>query len=409
MPSTIDSKKNTSVAQAKNVKTAASANTISESSKASISKSKKIDTKSLHSEPKTIEPYNFSKIKAGDENLEPEVDRILGRYGINASEIYNNAVLSKDKNTLVIATKGETALQETFGGASGFSRVMYSMFGWLPRIFGAPRKNIAANFYKRWFNSGANDSAAKMYHEDIKKLFTGLKENHYHAVTVFYRNSKTGKFEKDPAAVAITDSYLYLMRQRAQEEGLGVQVKQHLESKLAKTYAVDKVIPLRDEKEAMNFYALFHQIAEGLYQAQHYDLLALPGAPHSDSHTVTEDLSFVQLPWFKLAQNDQSRWKIFGSKKYIEKNPNNLTEASKKELLENLIDQPNKITFVRPKDQAQDALSTIYADCDAWQSMYSGSELRTIENNDHEIAKSLIAYNETTLERYNQELKGSSK
>lgn len=329
----------------------------------------------------TLRKYNFHPIKSADATYGEEVKNILDRFAVDADNMYNNAAISEDRNVLVLVVDGKTTLKRCFGGANAFSRFCYSIFGWIPKLFGSPDSKIASTFYGSSHTDLKSEEEKEdhMKHEDLSSLIQGLRIDHYHGICVFYKD-KTGKFASNPAALAIVDSYKYLAREFLKEKGEEGVKRKELEDKFAKYYAIDKLIPLREKD--LNFYDLYSQIAEGLYQAQGFDFLSLPGKVSSSGLKRNEspDLIFEEFPWIKVSQGSDDKWKLVGEDR----------EAN-----------PIDMTFVRPKDLSKEPYDSMIADCDAWQAMYSGDKLRSDNPEDHKLVQVASERNAEILAKYN--------
>lgn len=343
--------------------------------------------KDLHDNPEKIESYNFQKIQKGEAKDKPDLENILSRYKVDGVNKHNSAVLSSDGNTAVVITDGITALKNGCGGSNWFSRGFNTLFGWAGRIFGSPDKRVFAKRYKELFNAAESNDPNNMVHESLAHLMKGFKENHYHAVHVFHKDAKTSKFSKTPDAVAVTDSYYMLMKshQKIEDKEKAKDLEKMAED-FKEVYALDKIVPLSDN--AGNFNKTFHQIAEGLFQAQGFDMLTIPGQVHSNPNVETNDLHYEEVPFHAVAQTQKGEWKIFGDKSLAEEKHFTSPEQ-KEEYLKHLIDQPRHLTIISAKnaDKKVDRLAhnNALGHFANWVNMYSGGKIRANKKADQEL------------------------
>ena len=343
----------------------------------------------LHAKPQTLtKSYDFSKVTDSDEGIDGKLKKLLNRFQINTSATdYDNAVLSKDGNTLVVVNRGQVALKQLFGGSNAFTRGFYRAFGGLARLFGAAHKAEAANKYKELFN--AED--IEMHHEPLKHVCAALKSGEYHSVSIFYKDPQTGEFTKNPAAVTIVDAYENLIepniRREMEERGdsdddIEAQVKSKL-SQYGDYYSADKIIPLAKDIQMTE---IFHQTTEGLYQAQGFKAFVIPGQVHANPNMNSNDLNYQELDWHTVNQKQDGEWIVSGNPAVVDKLTTiNATEKTKyKTKLTSSSFNP-KITFVRPKDQANKAIDPFLAFLQQWSLMSQGGELRTTNKEDLEL------------------------
>ncbi|MDA1020284.1 MAG: hypothetical protein O2962_01900 [Cyanobacteria bacterium] len=362
----------------------------------------------LHAKPQTLtKSYDFSKVSAGDDGIDGKLKKLLDRFQINSNATdYDNAVLSKDGNTLVVVNRGQVALKQLFGGTNAFSRGFYKVFGGLARFCGVAHKAEAANKYKELFN--AED--IEMQHEPIKHLFKALKSGEYHSVSIFYKDPQTGDFTKNPAAVTIIDAYENLIepniRRELEERGetaeaIEAQIKSKL-SKYSDYYSADKIIPLAKD---IHMTEIFHQTTEGLYQAQGFKAFVVPGQVHTNPNMNSNDLNYQELDWHTVNQRQDGEWIVSGNPAVVDKLTTiNATEKTKyKTKLQSSSFNP-KITFVRPKDQANKAIDPFLAFLQQWSLMSQGGELRTTSKDDLALIELSEPVNAGIIMQHNEKL-----
>lgn len=362
--------------------------------------------KSLHAKPETLpDKYVFKKIKADDAELTAPVAKLLNRFQINENATkYDAAVLSDDGNTLVIANRGEVGLKQLFGGTNGFTRTLYKIFGLIPRIFGAAHKAIAANNYKSMFNKPNIEEQG----EPLKHVLSALKTGEYHTVTVFHKDPETGKFGKEPVAVAIIDAFDNLIEpnitremkeRKLPDEEIEKQVKVCKE-KFSKYYSQDKLIPISKSTEDLK--DISHQVIEGLYAAQGFDGLIIPLQVHPQQNINSNDLNYREMKWHYIKQNKDSKWNIVGDAR-----PLDMSGITNKDTLEKYRSRmlasaySPKITIVRPKEVAEQMIPPFLAYLQQWSSMSQGSELRTTSPEDLKLIEMTEPVNASVIARYN--------
>ncbi len=365
--------------------------------------------KALHAKAETLPiTYNFNKVKVGESELTPQVQSILNRFQINANATkYDTAVMSDDGNTLVIANRGEVALKQLFGGANWFNRTVYRIFGWLPRIFGASNKVVAADRYKELFNGADIEEQG----EPLKHVLSALKSGEYHTVTVFHKDEKTGEFAKEPVAVVIVDAFDNLIethsRREMQEKKLSEadmanEIKEKRE-KYGKYYSADKVIPL--STSANDFKDLLHQVVEGLYAAQGFDAFVIPSQVHAQANMNSNDLNYAELDWHYIKQKPDGKWSIVGDPKLLD--TIELSDPEQKDTYLNGMTKTEyspKLTVVRPIANAEEPISPFLANLQQWSTMSQGSELRTSIEDDLKLIKMTEPVNAAVIEKYNNSI-----
>lgn len=372
-------------------------------------KAEELIQKQLHAKPEELgKSYQFTKLTtSGDQKTKA----ILDRFEITdkATE-YDNAVLSKDGNTLVVVNRGEVALKQLFGGANGFSRFMYKVFGWLPRLFGSPHKAELANKYKELFSGEGID----MQHEPIGHMFSALKSGEYHTVSIFQKDTTTGEFTKQPAAVAIIDAYENLIesniRREMEERSLPDKaIDKEVEARKAQYkdyYAGDKMIPLSPQASMSD---LFHQMVEGLYAAQGFKAFVVPSQVHANPNVDSNDLNYQELDWHMISQNKDMQWQVMGDPKVLDKIPS-LADEEKTEYKSKLTASPfsPKVTIVRPKDQADKAIPPFLAYLQQWSAMSQGAGLRTTNKEDLDLIELTEPVNAGIIQNHNSQMQVAS-
>jgi|GEM_PF-3935636 len=366
--------------------------------------------KQLHTKPGNIRSYNFKKIKQGDPGLSKNTESILKRFGVDGSNKYHSAVLSDDGKTLVVISGGKTALSQLFGGSNALSRFVYKAFGWIGRLFGAPHRGIASSKYNELYNASHESSPEGFKGEPIKHLLTALLKDQYHSVSVFHKDDKTGDFNKQPVALAITDAYYHLFDTFMPLDKVSPKEIEDYKNKYKKFYSIDKLIPL--SKNPAEFKDIYHQVVEGLYQAQGFDLLAVPMHMHSNPNVNSNDLNYMELPWHRILQTNAGSWKIVGDKKIIDEDEgikSLMDEKAREEYKSSLIDQAHQITFVRPKAEAGNPIPDILAHCDAWSQMSSGSLIRADKEEDRKLIAKAKMIDSVLINNHNTEQKIANK
>jgi hypothetical protein len=365
--------------------------------------------KQLHSKPTEIRAYNFKKVKSGDAGLSRNTETILKRFEIDGNNKWHTATLSDDGKTLVVVTGGKTALSQLFGGSSSIGRFFYKIFGWVGRLFGAPHKALANQKYTEMYNANHNENPEGFRGEPLKHLVSALSNDKYHTVAVFHKNEKTGDFEKQPVALAITDAYYNLFDSFMPMDKVPQEEIQKYKMKYKKYYSLDKIIPLT--KDVKEFKDIYHQIVEGLYQAQGFDLLAVPMHMHSNPNVNSNDLNYMELPWHRILQTNSGNWKIVGDSKLIDDGElkDLMDEKARAEYKAALIDQPHQITFVRPKSEANKPIPDILSHCDAWSQMSSGGVLRTNRAEDTILIQKVKMVDSNLINNHNIEQKIAEK
>jgi hypothetical protein len=343
----------------------------------------------------------FKKISATDKDLEKEVQTILSRYKIDSDD-YHKASLSEDGKTLVLAHDGATTLAQNFGGASSLSRFANRVFGALAKAFGGVDKAVATAKYKEFFNNYKPDNKdVSMVMEPISHLFKGLSTNHYHGVSIFHKDEKTGKFNKTPSAVSIIDSYKFIFKEHEKGNEMPAEVKAK-KALFDNAYALDKTIPI-DMEKAKDFRKIYNEIAEGLYQAQGYSFLTIPGQVHKTLNANTHDLNYVEMPWHRVQQSADNQWRVQANKKEFDSEM--LSEPKDKEFYESrMIDSEHtNITIVRPLDKAQEPLEPFIGYMENWSQMYSGNALRAKDKENQKLVDLAQSISSKYIETYNAE------
>ena len=170
------------------------------------------------------------------------------------------------------------------------------------------------------------------------------------------------------------------------------------------------MIPL--SKNPAEFKDIFHQVVEGLYQGQGFDLLAVPMHMHSNPNVNSNDLNYMELPWHKVLQTNSGSWKIVGDKKIIDEDEgikSLMDEKAREEYKSSLIDQAQQITFVRPKSEAGNPIPDILAHCDAWSQMSSGSQIRADKEEDRKLIAKVKMVDSVLINNHNAEQKIANK
>lgn len=361
----------------------------------SINSTKEADTTKLHA--KEIPAIKFKKINASDKGLEKEVQAILKRYKVD-SDKYHGAALSADGKSLVISHDGKTTLKENFGGTSGLGRFVSKIF----KLFSGVDRSIAAPKYKEFFNNYKPDNKdVSMVMEPISHLFKGLSTNHYHGVSIFHKDEKTGKFNKTPSAVSIIDSYKFIF----EEHEKGNEMPDAVKAKKAlfdNAYALDKTIPI-DMEKAKDFRKIYNEITEGLYQAQGFSFLTIPGQVHKTLNANTSDLNYVEMPWHRVQQSADKKWRVQANKKEFDSEM--LSEPKDKEFYESrMIDSEHtNITIVRPIAQEKEPIEPFIGYMENWSQMYSGNTLRANDKDNQKLVDLAQSISSKYIETYNAE------
>jgi len=366
--------------------------------------------KQLHTKPGNIRSYNFKKVKQGDQGLSKNTENILKRFGVDGNNKYHSGVLSDDGKTLVVVSSGKTSLSQLFGGSNSVSRFFYKVFGGIGRLFGAPHKALASNKYNELYNASHEKNPDGFKGEPIKHLLTALSKDQYHSISVFHKDDKTGDFDKQPVALAITDAYYNLFDTFMPLDKVPKEEIENYKNKYKKYYSIDKLIPL--SKNPAEFKDIFHQVVEGLYQSQGFDLLAVPMHMHSNLNVNSNDLNYMELPWHKVLQTNSGSWKIVGDKKIIDEDESIkslMDEKAREEYKSSLINQASQITFVRPKSEAGNPIPDILAHCDAWSQMSSGSQIRADKEEDRKLIAKVKMVDSVLINNHNTEQKIANK
>jgi uncharacterized protein YdaT len=360
----------------------------------SINATKEADTTKLHA--KETPAPKFKKINASDKGLEKEVQAILKRYKVD-SDKYHGAALSTDGKSLVISHDGKTTLKENFGGTSSLGRFASKIF----KLFSGVDRSIAAPKYKEFFNNYKPDNKdVGMVMEPISHLFKGLSTNHYHGVSIFHKDEKTGKFNKTPSAVSIIDSYKFIF----EEHEKGNEMPDAVKAKKAlfdNAYALDKTIPI-DMEKAKDFRKIYNEIAEGLYQAQGFSFITIPGQVHKTLNANTSELNYVEMPWHRVQQSADNQWRVQANKKEFDSEM--LDPKDQKFYESRMIDSEHtNITIVRPLDQAQEPLEPFIGYMENWSQMYSGNTLRANDKDNQKLVDLAQSVSSKYIETYNAE------
>ena len=364
-----------------------------------------LDTETLHAKPDQIaDDYGFSKLKS-DTAPDDKLKALLNRFEINDKATkYDNAVLSQDGKTLLIVNRGPVALREVFGGSNAVTRTLYKLFGWALRRCGKANKSIAAAKYREMVNSADID----MQHEPLKHLFGALKSGEYHTVSVFYQDPKTGDFDKNPNAVAVIDAYENLIAPNLRRQMKG-QKESEIEAEITKReaefqdcYAADKFIPI---KEGLRMGQLFHQVAEGLQQAQGFKMLVLPSQVHSAANTNSSDLNYQEIDFHSAGQDADGNWFLSGDPKFLDQIDS--ISAEDKQAYRRKLKQSSfspKLTVARPLADANKPIDPYLAYVQQWSLMSKGSGLRSSKKQDLELIELSEPVNAAIIEAYNQSI-----
>lgn len=308
----------------------------------------------LHQAPARLKDYRFRKISSESEALDSAVKKLLLKHSVYQDDKYkyNNAVLSEDGNTLVIAVNGKTLLANYFGGTGMVSRFFNRVIGFFTGVFGAVDKFAGAKKYKELYNQSHQESLDGEKGESLAELRSGLASNHYHGTVVYEKDPKTGTFEKQPKVIGITDAYMLFVRPQiklikpdATEEEITA-----LEQKFKRYYSLDKVIPLFGLNDKVDFNEIRHKIIEGLYQAQGFDLLAVPSQIDPSPMSNTNDLNYRRVNWNDVRQLNNGEWKLMKDNR--------------------------SLTLVRPLEKSQEPLPKEIAILDAISQTSSGDASR---------------------------------
>ncbi len=362
----------------------------------------------LHQAPSTpqvaqLKNYSFKKITLEDKDLAPELIKILNRHKILSEEEYrhNKAVLSDDGNTLVMTLDGKTTLANYFGGKGAIKRFYSKTLGAIPRTFGSPNTLLGARKYKELYNPDQTAEPNGEKGESLSELIRGLYSNHYHSVVIFQKDPVTGQFEKAPKALAITDSYMMLIRANIKvikADATEEEIKA-LEQRFKKYYSLDKVLPFFSMEEAqklgIDFNEIRHKIIEGLYQAQGFDLLAVASQIDPSPNSNTNDLNYKRIECHTVTQNNNDELKAKGDPKLVTDTTFS-TASEKEEYLKNLQSQNRSTTIVRPIAEANKPLPKELALLDGISQMSSGTKSRVSEK-DFKLIQQAAKVNGNTL------------
>lgn len=346
-----------------------------------------------------LKNYNFKKITLEDTDLTDDIAKILRRHKVLNEEAYrhNKAVLSDDGNTLVLTLDGRTTLSNYFGGKGAISRFYAKTLGAIPRAFGSANTLIGSRRYKELYNQDQTIDPDGEKGESLSELHKGLYSNHYHSVVVFEKDKVSGKFTKYPKALAITDSYMMLIRSNIKTIKLDAKEEEikALEESFKKYYSLDKVLPWFSSDENFDFNEMRHKIIEGLYQAQGFDLLTVPSQIDPSPNSNTNDLNYKRIEWHDVKQKNSGDWKAIGDPALVTdtvlSNP-----KEKEKYLKTLQQQNRSITLVRPISKAAEALAKEIAILEGLSQMSSGSQSRATEQ-DLELMKQAAKVNQTQL------------
>ncbi len=347
-----------------------------------------------------LKNYNFKKISAEDQGLEPELATILARHKVYKQEAYryNTAVLSEDGNTLVMPLDGRTVLANYFGGRGATKRFLNRTVGCVPRTFGSHNTLLGTRKYKELYSKSHDAELDSDKGESLAELIKGLQTNHYHGVVVFEKDPKLGKFPKYPKALAITDSYALLVKSNIStiKPGGAEEEIKALEAQFKKYYSLDKVLPFFSMEEAkelgIDFNEIRHKIIEGLYQAQGFDLLAVASKLDFSSSSLSN--KYIDK-WHTISEKNNGSWKATGDASLVT-NAIFTNTKEKAEYLANLKDEARSMTFVVPSAKAIETLPKELAILDALSQMSSGTESRAGEK-EAALMKQVAKVNENTL------------
>ena len=362
-----------------------------------------IDTKALHSSNKTKLDANFKKVNIGDADLSKEARAIMKRYKVG-SDKFHNASISTDGKTLVLTHSGKTTLTQNFGGSSSLARGFYRIFGGISRLFGVPHKDPASAKYKEYFNNeDAGSPEQTMIMETLSHLYKGLSKNHYHGVSVFHLDEETGKFKKAPSAISIIDSYGYVLKEHIKNHDLPAQMKE-AQAEFENAYALDKSMPL--DESAHDFSKTYHEITEGLYAAQGFSFLTVPGKIHQELNVNTDNLNYVELPWHRVQQMADKKWRVMADKNVFEHEAHFNTEDDRNFYNSRIVDMEHSfVTVVRPIDQANKAINPFLGYMENWSQMYAHDTLRTKDKDDKRLVELAQQISQSYIMTYNETLK----
>jgi hypothetical protein len=358
----------------------------------------KVDKEKLHA--KEIEAPKFKKIEAGDKDLEKEVQAILKRYK-TGSDKYHGAAISEDGKSLVVSHDGTTTLKENFGGSTGLARFANKIF----KIFSKVDRAVATAKYQEFFNNyDPENKDVSMVHEPIKHLYKGLSSNHYHGVSIFHKDEKTGKFLKTPSAVSIIDSYKFIYDEHKKNNDVPADWKDNVEM-FDDGYALDKTIPI-DMEKAKDFNVIYRELAEGLYAAQGFSFLTIPGQVNKTLNSSSKELNYVEMPWHRVHQKADKSWRVMANKKKFD--PEMIDDEKDRKLYESRIDDSefSNITIVRPVDQAEKYVEPFIGSLENWSQMYSGNTLRANKKDDQKVVDLARGICEKYIETYNADFLG---
>lgn len=330
----------------------------------------------LHQAPTKLKNYKFRKISSEDSSLAPDLQKILKRHSVFLDEAkykYNNAVISDDGNKLVLAVDGKTLLKNYYGGTNSFMRFFNSITGFFTGFFGARDKFVGTKRYRELYNQSHHENPDGEKGETLEEFRKGLYDNHYHGTVVYEKDPATGDFEKSPKIIGITDAYMFFVRQQSElvKENATEEDLAALEQRFKKYYSLDKVIPLFSLGDKVDFDELRHVLIEGLYQAQGFDFLAVPGKIDTSQNSNTNDLNYLRMNWNNIRQLNNGEWKI-------------LKEAQ-------------EITFVRPLDKANEPIPQEVAALDASSQVSTGSNSRVEAEDYKNLFKEAAKLNQAIL------------
>lgn len=325
--------------------------------------------KALHASLETkLKAYNFKQVKA-EGAPSPELKKILTRLQVDGAHPYKKAVLSDD--TMVVAVEGKLTLSQFFGGQSAFARGLYSVTRPVAKLFSKQDRSEAARKYKEYFNESKDKNPEGHAGEPIGQLMKGLKDNHYHGLAVF-RKGSNGKFGLNPTALAITDSYHYLLKHTQVPDTISPEDAEKFRSGYKNSYALDKVIPLCPSET--NFHDLYNALAEGLQAAQGFDMLTLPGKVHQQPNFNSESLNFREIPWRRIAQTNAGHW--------VKTDPDNGID----------------LTVIRPLQKAEEPIPELLPELDAMAQTNAGKNSRVSNEKDKVLIREVVEADKKYIE-----------
>ena len=207
--------------------------------------------------------------------------------------------------------------------------------------------------------------------------------------------------ERLPYAISIIDSYKYIFEEHEKGKEMPSPVKTR-RSIFENAYALDKTIPI-DMEKAKNFSQLYNEIAEGLYAAQGYSFLTIPGQVHKELNANSDNLNYVELPWHRVQQSADKKWRVSTSKKNLD--PGLFTSTDDQNFYESRIvdsDYTN-ITIVRPKQEEQKPIEPFIGYMENWSQMYSGNVLRAKDKDNKRLVDLAQSIATKMIETYNAE------